>query len=161
MQLLGNYSISTTTRAVIAHYIGGGTGGGYQGHVPPLGKDLPFSAPPLQTVWYGDLWPYPVAGTRAVMAERSLNMASGSSKTLGPSILAALSPNINLSTNMASETISEHLILNIFLGEHGPRPPWCVHAYAHTIISAPQIVNTFGRLCTMLHLLRASRPTHL
>ena len=24
-----------------------GGGGGHQGHVPPLGKDLPFSAPPL------------------------------------------------------------------------------------------------------------------
>ena len=68
-------------------------------------------------------WPYSVAGTRAVMAQRSLNMASGAPKALGPGILAASSPKINLSTNMASEAISEHLILKIFLGEHAPTPP--------------------------------------
>ena len=38
-----------------------------------------------------------------MMAQRFLNMASGAPKTLGPGILAASSPNINLSTNMASE----------------------------------------------------------
>ena len=44
-------------------------------------------------------------------------MASGApTLTLGPSILAASSPNINLSTNMASEAISEHLILINFSG---------------------------------------------
>ena len=58
-----------------------------------------------------------------MMAQRSLNMASGAPKTLGPGILAASSPNINLSTNIASEAISEHLILKNFLGEHAPRPP--------------------------------------
>ena len=36
------------------------------------------------------------------MAHRSLNMASGAPKTLGPGILVASSPNINLSTNMVS-----------------------------------------------------------
>ena len=77
--------------------------------------------PPLQTVWYGDL--FAVAGTRAVMAQRSLNIARGTPKALGPGIPAASSPNINLSTNMASEVISQHLILKIFLGEHAPRPP--------------------------------------
>ena len=45
------------------------------------------------------------------------------SKTLGPGILAASNPNINLSTNMASEAISEYLILKIFLREHAPTPP--------------------------------------
>ena len=55
-----------------------------------------------------------------MMAQRSLNMASGAPKTLGPGILAALSPNVNLSTNMVSEAISEHLI---FLGEHASRLP--------------------------------------
>ena len=29
--------------------------------------------------------------------------------------------------NMASEAISECLILKIFLGEHAPRPPYLVH----------------------------------
>ena len=53
---------------------------------------------------------FPVAGTRAVMAQRSLNMVSSAPKTLGPGILAASSPNINLHTNIASEAISEHLI---------------------------------------------------
>ena len=57
-----------------------------------------------------------------MMAQRSLNMASGASKILSPGILAALSPNINLSTNMASEAISEQLILKHFLGEHVPTP---------------------------------------
>ena len=49
-----------------------------------------------------------------MMAQQSLNMVSSAPKTPGPSILVALSPNIilstNLSTNMASEAISEHLI---------------------------------------------------
>ena len=45
------------------------------------------------------------------------------SKTLRARILVASSTNINLSTNMASEAISEHLILKIFMGEHAPRPP--------------------------------------
>ena len=58
-----------------------------------------------------------------MMAQRPLNMASGTPKTLGPGILAASSPNINLSTNMASVAISEQLILKIFGGEHVPRPP--------------------------------------
>ena len=127
--------------------IGGGTGGGgHQGHVPPLGKDLPFSAPPSNCLVRWPFWPYPVAGTRAVMAQRSLNMASGAPKTLGPGILAASSPNINLSTNMASEAISEHLILKIFLGEHAPRPPYCARAYAPSLVPPPT-VGTFRRLC--------------
>ena len=106
------------------HCIGGGTGGGgHQGHVPPLSKDLLFSAPPSNCLVRWPFWPYPVTGTRAVMAQRSLNMASSVPKTLGPGILAASNPNINLSTSMASEAISEHLIIKIFLGEHAPRPP--------------------------------------
>ena len=33
-------------------YIGGGTGRGHQGHVPSLGKGLPFNAPPSNClVW--------------------------------------------------------------------------------------------------------------
>ena len=78
---------------------------------------------PLQAVWYSDLFdpfePHPVTGTRAVMAQRSLNMVSGAPKNLGPSILTPSSPNINLSINMASEAVSEHLI---FMGEHVPGP---------------------------------------
>ena len=31
--------------------------------------------------------------------------------------------------NMASEEISECLILKIFLGEHPPTPPWLVHEH--------------------------------
>ena len=100
----------------------------HQGHVPPpLGKDLPFSAPPFQlsgTVTFLTIpccWNH--AGTRALMAQRSLNMASSAPKTLGPGILTASSPNINLSTNMASEAISKYLILKIFMGEHAPRSP--------------------------------------
>ena len=45
-----------------------------------------------------------------MMAQRSLNMASGAPKALGLGIQAAWSPNINLSTNMVSEAISQHLI---------------------------------------------------
>ena len=63
-----------------------------------------------------------------MMAQRSLNMASGAPKTLGPGILVASSPNVNLSTNMVSEAISEHLI---FLGEHASRlPSACVLTHA-------------------------------
>ena len=64
--------------------------------------------------------PHPVAGPSAVMAQQSLNMVRGAPNTLGPGILVALSPNINLSTNMASEAISEHLL---FLGSMPPDPP--------------------------------------
>ena len=39
---------------------------------------------------------YQITGTRAVMAQRSLNMASGAPKTLGPGILAASSTNMAL-----------------------------------------------------------------
>ena len=39
---------------------------------------------------------------------------------------------------MASEAISEHLILEIFLGEYAPR---------RTIIGAPPVVSTFRCLC--------------
>ena len=80
--------------------------------------------------------PHPVAGTCAVMAQQSLNMVSSAPKALGPSILAALSPNKSLSTNMASEVISEHLI-EFSWGRHAPRPPYHVCACACTIISAP------------------------
>ena len=48
--------------------------------------------------------PYPIAGIHTMMAQRSLNMASGTPKSLGPGILAALSPNINLSTNKQSQS---------------------------------------------------------
>ena len=102
--------------------IGSGTRG-HQGHMPLLGKDLPFSAPPLHCLVRWPFWPYPIAGTRAVMAQRSLNMASGAPKTLKPGILAASSPNINLSTNVASEAISEHLILKI-THHHRCPPHW-------------------------------------
>ena len=95
--------------------IGGGTRGGAPGARLP---------PPLQTVWYGDLFDHtPSLEHMQWMAQQSLNMASNAAKTLGPSILAASSPNINLHTNMASEAISEYLILNVFLGEHAPAPP--------------------------------------
>ena len=58
------------------------------------------------------------------------------SKSTRVGIPAASSPNINLSTNMASEVISQHLILKIFLGEHAPRPPSaCV--LTHTPSSVP------------------------
>ena len=50
-------------------------------------------------------------------------MASGAPTTLGPSILAASSPNINLSTNMASEAISKHLTLKKNLGGACPQTP--------------------------------------
>ena len=130
--------------------------------MPPLGKDLPFSAPPPPppppfklsgtVTFLIPFEPYPVAGTRAVMAQRSLNMASSTPKTLGPSILAASSPNINLSTNMASEAISEH----------APRPPQRVRAYARTIIGAPPIVSTFRRLCAAPYVCpTCARPTTL
>ena len=46
-------------------YIGGGTGG-HQGHMPSLGKDLPFSVPPSNCLVWWPFWPYPVAGTHAV-----------------------------------------------------------------------------------------------
>ena len=52
-------------------------------------------------------------------------------KTLRAGILAASSLNINLSTNMASEAISEHLF---FSGGACPQTPI---ACAHTIIGAP------------------------
>ena len=45
---------------------------------------------------------------------------------------------------MASEAISEHLICKIFLGEYTPRPPWHVHAYAHTQSVHPPISNGRG-----------------
>ena len=61
------------------------------------------------------------------MAQQSLNMASGVPKTLGPGILAASSPNINLSTNMASEAISEDLISKNFYEGAYPQTPLCVH----------------------------------
>ena len=73
------------------------------------------------------------------------------SKNTRPGILAASSPNINLSTNMASEAISEHLILKIFLGEHAPRPPYCARAYAPSLVPPPT-VGTFRRLCDKTHL---------
>ena len=87
-----------------------------------------------------------------MMAQRSLNMASGAPKTLGPSILAALSPNINLSPNMASEAISEHLISKIYLGEHAPRPPSaCILTHAPSLVPPPPppptIISTFRHLC--------------
>ena len=74
-----------------------------------------------------------IISTRPVMAQRSLNMASSAPKTLGPGILAESSPNINLSTNMASEAISEHLILKIFSGGACPQTPLvraCVRKHA-------------------------------
>ena len=90
----------------------------HQGHVLPLGKNLPFSVPPFKlsrmVTFLTPFKPHPVAGAHAVMAQPSLNMGSGAPKTLGPGILVASSPNINFSTNMASEVISEHLILKIF-----------------------------------------------
>ena len=93
-----------------AHVIGGGTWGGHQGLVSPLGKDFLFSAPLSNCLVWWPFWPHSKAGTRAVMAQWSLNMASSVSKTLGPSILAASRSNYKFSTNMASEAISEHLI---------------------------------------------------
>ena len=71
------------------------------------------------------------------MAQRSQNMASGPPKALGLGIPAALSSNIKLSPNMASEAISQHLILKIFLGEHAPRPPKWVRAYAPSSVPPP------------------------
>ena len=122
--------------------------GGTRGTCPLLVRIcLLVPPPPSNCLVRWPFWPYPVAGTRAVMAQRSLNMASGTPKALGPSIPTASSPNINLSTNMASEAISQHLILNIFLGEMPPHPPSAVRAYAHTIIGAPPIVSTFCHLC--------------
>ena len=47
---------------------------------------------------------------------------------------------------MASEAISEDLILKIFLGEHATRPPYHVCAYALTIISTSPILSTFCHL---------------
>ena len=112
-------------------------GGGAPGARPPPPPlvGICLLVTPLQTVWYGDLFAHtPVAGTHAVMAQRSLNMASGTSKTLRPGILAASSPNINLSTNMASEVISEHLIFKFFSGGAGPKTPLvcaCLHTHHH------------------------------
>ena len=65
-------------------------------------------------------------------------MASGAPKALGPSIPAASSPNINLSTNMVSEAILQHLILKIFLREHALRPPSaCVLTHAPSSVPPP------------------------
>ena len=53
------------------------------------------------------------------------------SKNTWPSILAASSPNMNLSANMASEAISEHLI---YIGGAWPQTPLacaCLHTYHH------------------------------
>ena len=111
--------------------------GGHQGYVTPLGKNLPFNASPSNCLLRWHFWPYPIAGTHAVMAQWSLNMASGAPKTLGPGILGASSPNINLSTKMASEAISEHLI---FLGGACPQTPLvhaCLHMYHHRCSPPP------------------------
>ena len=53
----------------------------------------------------------------------------------------------DLSTNMASEVISEHLLLNKFGGEHAPTPLACAYSYICTIISAPPTLSTFRHLC--------------
>ena len=56
------------------------------------------------------------------------------SKNTWPSILAASSPNMNLSANMASEAISEHLILH--WGSMAPDPPsMCMLAYIPSSVS--------------------------
>ena len=72
-------------------------------------------------------------------------MVSGAPKTLGPNILGASSPNINLSTKMASEAmaskvISEHLI---FLGGSMPPDPpiACVLTYAPSSVPPPPPLN--------------------
>ena len=72
------------------------------------------------------------------MAQRSLNMASGAPKTPGPGILAASSPNINLSTNMVSEAMSEQLILKLFWGSMPPDPPSaCVSTHTPSSVPPP------------------------
>ena len=78
--------------------------------MPPLGKDLPCSAPPSNsgTVTFDHTPPsrWNTCSDGSAIPEHGERL----SKTLGPGTLAASSPNINLSTNMASEAISEHLI---------------------------------------------------
>ena len=134
----------------------------------PLGKDLPFSAPPSPFKLSGTVTflipfdPYPVAGTRAVMAQRSLNMACSAPKTLGPGILAASSPNINLSTNMASEAISEHLILKEFSGEACPQTPLaraCLRSQHHRC--PPNRKYLPPPLRTTVRVPYCARPTNL
>ena len=81
--------------------------------IPPLVRVCPL-VPPCQTVWDYQ-WPTVVLHderhSKNTQAWYSSGIASKYKKW-----------NINLSTNMASEAISEHLILKIFLGEHAPSP---------------------------------------
>ena len=97
--------------------------GEHQGHVPPLGKDLPFSAPPFKLSGTVTFLTIPRRWNTCSDGSAIPEHGERRSKSTRAGIPAASSPNINLSTNMASEVISQHLILKIFMGVHAPRPP--------------------------------------
>ena len=104
--------------------------------------------PPSNCLVRWPFWPYPVTGTCAVMAQWSLNMASSTPKTLGPSILAASTPNINFEYKYGFRSDLRAPNLKNFSGGACPQTPLCMHAYTRTIIGAPPIVSTFRRLWT-------------
>ena len=93
-------------------------GGGHQGHVPPLGKVLPISVPGTVT-----FLTIPCHWNTCSDGSAIPEHGEQHSKNTWAGILAASSPDINLSTNVASQAISEQLILIIFLREHATTPP--------------------------------------